>query len=50
MEVCIKRKEDEVKFQDNLKSENNYYMSKGVGRFKWLPDGTQHKTVFAVIF
>lgn len=28
----------------------NYYMSKGVGRLKWLPDGTQNKTVFTVIF
>lgn len=50
MEVCIKRKEEEVKFQDNLKSEKNYYMSKGEGRLKWLPGGTQHKKVLLLSF
>lgn len=38
-----------VRLQDNLKSEKNYYASKGVGRLKRLPGGTQTRTGFAVI-
>lgn len=38
-------------FQDNLKSKKKkYYVSKGIGRLKWLPGGTQNKGALAVIF
>jgi hypothetical protein len=50
-EIEKKRAEEKVRFQDNLKSrKKNYYVSKGVGRFKWLPGGTQNKRVLTVIF
>lgn len=44
-----KVEEEEVRFQDNLKVKKNYYVSKETGRLKWLPGGTQNKTVFAII-
>lgn len=37
-------------FQDNLKSQKNINVSKGIRRLKWLPGGTQNKRVLAVIF
>lgn len=49
MEGRSKVEEEEVRFQDNLKVKKNYYVSKGIGRLKWLPGGTQNKTVFAII-
>lgn len=58
--VCLRSKalgdyamepKNEGGFQDNLKSKKKkYYVSKGIGRLKWLPGGTQNKGALAVIF
>lgn len=46
----LRGKRRKLDFRTILKVKKNYYMSKGVGRLKWLPGGIQNKTVFAVIF
>lgn len=37
-------------FKIILRARKKYYVSKGIGRLKWLPGGTQNKGALAVIF